>query len=363
MSRTVAIIGAGTMGGGIAISALAGGCRVTLIDTTEAALAAAEARIGKAFARMVEKGRMSAESAEASRAALSLSTRMEAVAGAALVIEAVFEDLAVKTGLLTRLAPHLDDEAVVATNTSALRVSDLAGCLPEPGRFLGLHFFSPADINPLVEVVRGAATSEDSLALALDYVTAMGKTPLTCRDANGFAVNRFFCPYTNEAVRIADEGLASPGQIDMVAREVFDLAIGPFAVMNIIKPRINLNAVRNLGALGPSYAPAAGLIAVGEAGDAWQIDEAPEAPDAALARLIADRLRAALFLPVLEELAEDVASPEDIDTGARLALRFGRPPVALMRETGETELREIVSRYCARFDTAFPDAGMRGVFG
>lgn len=362
MTRTVAIIGAGTMGGGIAIAALTGGAHVVLIDTTGAALEAAGARIDKAFARAVEKGRATSEEAQNRRAALTVSTDLAAVSSAELVIEAVFEDLSVKTDLLTRLAPHVGAGSVVATNTSALRVSDLAGCLPHPQRFLGLHFFSPADINPLVEVVRGEATSDEALALAQEYVGAMGKTALTCRDANGFAVNRFFCPYTNEACRIADEGLATTGQIDLVARQVFDLAIGPFAVMNIIKPRINLNAVRNLSALGPSYAPAEGLVATGEAGESWQIEETPEALPEPVAATIGARLRAATWLPVLEEPAEDVASPDAIDTGASLALRFGQPPVALMRAKGADSVRKEVEAYCARFDTPFPEAGLARVF-
>lgn len=210
--------------------------------------------------------------------------------------------------------------------------------------------------------VSGPASSAEAVALARRFVERIGKIALSCRDAPGFAVNRFFCPYTNEAVRLLDEGLADTAQIDRVARESFDLAMGPFAVMNIIKPRINLNAVRHLGSLGPSYAPAAGLVATGEADRAWRIGEETSLAGT-VAAVVVDRLKAAVFFPVLEELAEDVAAPGDIDTGARLALRFGRPPVALMREEGEARVRRVVAAHCARFATPLPEAGLRRLFG
>lgn len=361
MIDSLAILGAGTMGTGIAIAALAAGLPVRLVDRTEAAVEGAAARIARHFDRQVEKGRLAAAEAAARQAGLSRGTDLAAVAGAVLVIEAVFEDMGVKRALLADLAPHLGAETVVATNTSALRVGDLAGAIAGPERFLGLHFFSPAEVNQLVEVVSGPATSEHAVALARGFVKRIGKIALLCRDAPGFAVNRFFCPYTNEAVRLLDEGVADAAQIDRVARESFDLAMGPFAVMNIIKPRINLNAVRHLGPLGPSYAPAAGLVATGEADRAWAIGAETPLDPAAEAE-VAARLRAAVFLPVLEELAEDVARPEDIDTGARLALRFGRPPVALMREAGEARVRELVGAHAARFATPLPEAGLARLF-
>lgn len=360
MTTNVAIIGSGTMGGGIAAAVLAAGLPAVLIDTSDTALDAARERIQNFFDRRVKKGDIQEDVARAAMAQLETTTALSGVVGADVVIEAIFEDIEVKADLFSRLNEHLSPDAIVATNTSALRVSDIAANVQQTGRFLGLHFFSPAEINPIVEVVSGAQTAPEALQRATKFIEAIRKTPLRCRDQSGFAINRFFCPYTNEAVRILDEGIATAAQIDRVACETFDLAIGPFTVMNIIKPRINLSAVRNLGGLGASYAPAKGLIAAGENDAMWDIEETD--PDSDKAEMIATRLKAALFLPVFEELGEQVATPEAIDSGAQLALRFGKPPVALMQAEGEAEVRRIVGDYAQLHNTPLPTKGLEQVF-
>src|SRR5690606_2719595 len=160
----------------------------------------------------------------------------------------------------------------------------------------------------LVEVVRGAATSEATVQAALAFTRATGKMPLLCKDSYGFAVNRFFCPYTNEAARLVDEELGTTAQIDRLAESTLGVAAGPFRVQNLIKPRINLHAIRNLAPLGPFYAPADFLVRVGEAGESFAIDEDP-GPGSETDALIAERLQGAVFLPVLEALDEEVAAP------------------------------------------------------
>lgn len=330
MQQHVVICGAGTMGGGIAIGCLSSGFRVTVIDAKDDALVRLRERVSAYQKRQIEKRRISEQDAAEQSAALSLGRDLGLAGTADILIEAVFEELDVKRRLFRSLAKHLPARAVVATNTSALRVADLAPDLTDPTRFLGLHYFSPAEINPVVEVVSGPATSAETLADALSFVQRTGKTALRCKDSPGFAVNRFFCPYTNEAVRILQEGIAEAGTIDAVACEIFDLPLGPFAVMNIIKPRINLHAVANLSVLGTFYAPARLLRETGEADVNWAV-RAPVAIPLDLKRQIADRLRGALYLPVLQALGEGVATPQDFDLGARMALRFGQGPVAQNR--------------------------------
>jgi 3-hydroxybutyryl-CoA dehydrogenase len=358
----VAIVGAGTMGGGIAIGCLAAGLPTTLVDMSDAALEAAGRRIDDFFRRAVAKGRLEADAGEAALARFEAAGDPAAVAGADLVIEAVFEDLGLKQALFGSLAPHLAPEAVVATNTSALRVADLAGSVPHPERFIGLHYFSPAEINPLVEAVQGPATASATVERALDFVGRTGKTALICRDAPGFVVNRFFCPYSNEAVRCLEDGLGQPAAIDRVACETFGLALGPFAVMNIIKPRINLHAIRNLAPLGGFYQPAAALVRVGEAGEIWPLDGDDPSTPAADEEAVSARLRAALFLPVLEAIGEDVAEPAAFDTGARLALRFGTPPVAMMRDLGRARVVALLEPLVARHGAGMPDKGLSVLF-
>lgn len=362
MVRHVAICGAGTMGGGIAINCLGAGLDVTVIDTSAGALSRMQDRVAAHLARQVEKGRLTEARAADQRQRLALTGDLAAIAGADLLIEAVFEDQAVKDSLFRAVAPHLAPSTLVATNTSALRVTDLARALPDPGRFLGLHYFSPAEINPVVEVVAGAQTADAAVAQALAFVETCGKTALRCKDAPGFAVNRFFCPYSNEAVRLLEEGVASAAQIDAAAVATLGMSLGPFAVMNIVKPRINMNAVSNLARLGPFYAPARLLVETGTADASWEIIAAPALPGDRHQQVV-DRLRAGLFLPVLEALGEGVAAAGDFDLGARLALRFEQGPVAQIRALGPVEVRRLVQALCDRHDTPFPEAGFAEVFG
>ena len=360
--RYVTIIGAGTMGGGIAIGCLLAGIMTTVVDTSEANLDKLVERIKKHLGKRVAKGSLTDGQSAAALKCLRTSTEPSAVETADLVIEAVYEELSIKQTLFKNIDEYLPMNVIIATNTSALRVSELATALTRPELLLGLHYFSPAEVNPLVEVVRGAQTDPALIDPIRAFLAATKKTALDCKDSNGFAVNRFFCPYTNEAVRLVDEGFGSPAQIDALAREVFDLAIGPFAVMNIIKPRINLKALINLSSLGEFYHPADGLIRLGEADESWDIsDEHDKLPDES-EHLIKTRLLGATFVPILEALAEHVATPEAFDIGARLALRFRRLPVAYMRDLGREELVKAIQFHKEKYTLGNLDAGMDAVF-
>lgn len=352
----IAVIGSGTMGTGIAIAAAAAGKAVRLVDTNPDALARAAATAAGFFRRQVEKGRLTEADADAARARI-VGGDFAAAGDADLVIEAVFEDLAVKRSVFAALGPHLGPATIVATNTSCLEVDALAGTLARPERFLGMHFFSPAEINPVVEVVRGARTDEATAAAALAFSRAIGKWPLACRDRPGFALNRFFCPYTNEAARLLDEGFGPPAAIDRAAVGGLGLALGPFAVMNIIKPRVALHAIENLAGLGPFYAAAASMRAAGDADAPWDLgdlggDGGRLAP--AEAETVAGRLRGAIFLPVLQALDERVADPADIDEGARLAFRFAELPCATMDALGREAVEALVAPLAARYGTPLP---------
>lgn len=339
---TVGIVGAGTMGSGIAINLAQHGFTVRLTDIAEEAVQEAVAQARTFYARAVEKGRMSNEAAEAAADRLTVVDGPDDLEAADLVIEAVAEDREVKGRVLEELSPVLREEALVATNTSCLRVSDLARHLREPQRFLGLHYFSPAAVNPIVEVVKGEATSSAAVEAALAFCRASGKQPILCRDSYGFAINRFFCPYTNEAARARDAQLGSTGEIDAVAQEVLGAAAGPFAVMNLIKPRINLDAIMNLAPLGSYYEPSRSMVEVGQADRPFVITPVTGDIDPDRKRLIADHLLRGCFLPVLQALDEEVAQPADFDLGAREALRFGAGPCELMDRLGRSEVERVI---------------------
>ncbi|WP_282606225.1 3-hydroxyacyl-CoA dehydrogenase family protein [Pelagibius sp. Alg239-R121] len=339
--KRIAVIGAGTMGAGIAISASVSGFNVIVIDMTEAALESALSRIRRYLDRQTEKQKMSGTEAAATLDRCRFSTKMDSAADSDLVIEAVFEDLAVKRSVFGKLESSVGLETQLATNTSALKVSDIGAGLIRPERLCGLHYFSPAEVNPVVEVVRTDATADATIDAVLSFLGACGKQSIECLDRSGFALNRFFCPYTNEAARCYDDGLGTPAQIDEVARDVFGVAIGPFAVMNIVKPRINLAAVRNLTPLGSFYAPARSLETTGDADDDWDLTGDARI-DVTTRTRIGDRLKGAIFLSVLEELTEQVAAPKDIDMGARRAFTFAKGPVEMMREEGAAKVKRLV---------------------
>ena len=350
---TVGIIGAGTMGSGIATAAAAHGSRVLLFDRADAQIAAAKDAAATFFTRQADKGRMTTPEAERAAGRIERAATLADLAPCDLVIEAVFEDFDLKARLFEELAPLLPAETLIATNTSCLRVDDLARHVQHPERFIGLHFFSPAAINPVVEVVRGALSDSAALDRAEAWCRAIGKRPIRCKDSYGFAINRFFCPYTNEAARLLDEGLGDTATIDRAAEAALGVAMGPFAVQNIIKPRINLHAIQNLAPLGEFYKAADSMVAQGEADQNWVIEGEPPPADA-VPPVLVDRLRAAVFFTVLELLDEDVAAPADIDDGARLALRFGKPPCALMDELGAARVAALVQPLFAQYGRPVP---------
>jgi 3-hydroxyacyl-CoA dehydrogenase len=352
-TRILAIVGAGTMGSGIAINAAQHGLDVILIDTFDGAVDRAKARAADVFARWVDKGRMKVDDASAALARLKAGTSLADAAPADLIVEAVFEDFGIKADLFSRLTPHLKPDAVIATNTSCLRVGDLAAHVETPSRFLGLHYFSPAEVNPVCELVRGPATSDAAYEAAAAFLTATKRATIRCRDSYGFALNRFFCPYTNEAGRLLDEGYGT-AEIDRVVRENFGAAAGPFFVMNIIKPVINTHAIRNLAPLGPFYAPCRAFEAIAETKGLWPIDEASDPKDAARDRVIADRIAGATYLAVLQALDEGVAEPAAIDAGASMAFKWGRAPCASMDARGRPDVTRLVAAVATPYGVALP---------
>lgn len=352
--ETIGIVGAGTMGSGIAQGATINGYRVRLHDRDAAALQRGLAGIRDSLGRAVAKGKMTAGQAEDALSRLVPAERLDALADASLVVEAVIEVRRAKEELFRVLSEILQGDAVIATNTSSMKVDDLAAAVVRPARFLGLHYFFPAAVNPLVEVVRGSATSAKAMDRAFAFVRTCGKQPIACRDQFGFAVNRFFVPYLNEAVRLADEG-ADPGAVDAAAREAFQTAAGPFRVMDLTKPAIALHSTRTLAQLGPFYAPAPGLVRIGGTGGNWNPDpEAAPRPDAAA------RLQAAVFLAVLQELEEEVANPADIDLGAKLGLQWGWQPCAAMTALGREAVEAMVAPLAARYGARVGFAAIGG---
>ncbi|MEU4492733.1 3-hydroxyacyl-CoA dehydrogenase [Streptomyces sp. NPDC023998] len=245
-SRTVAVVGTGTMGQGIAQVALAAGHRVRLYDAVPGRAGEAAKTIGARLDRLVEKGRMDAAERDAARARLHPAAELAELADAALVVEAVLEQLKIKQELFTALEELVADDCLLATNTSSLSVTAIAGALKHPGRFVGLHFFNPAPLLPLVEVVSGFATDEASATRAWATAAAWGKTPVRCADLPGFIVNRIARPFYAEAFAVYEERGADPATIDAVLRESGGFQMGPFELTDLIGQDVNEAVTRSV---------------------------------------------------------------------------------------------------------------------
>ncbi|MGW7319668.1 3-hydroxyacyl-CoA dehydrogenase [Streptomyces sp. NPDC054865] len=245
-SRTVAVIGAGTMGQGIAQVALLAGHRVLLHDIDPAFAEAGADLVRDRVERMAGKGRLDRAEAEEAIGRIGAAGTLTDLAGAALVIEAVVEDVTVKRTLFAALEEVIAPEAVLATNTSSLSVTELAAGLRHPGRFLGLHFFNPAPLLPLVEVVSGHATDPDVVESVHGTVLGWGKTPVRCSDTPGFIVNRIARPFYAEAFAVYEERGADPATIDAVLRESGGFRMGPFQLTDLIGQDVNEAVTRSV---------------------------------------------------------------------------------------------------------------------
>ncbi|MDF0601372.1 3-hydroxyacyl-CoA dehydrogenase NAD-binding domain-containing protein [Psychromarinibacter sp. C21-152] len=228
---TVGVVGGGTMGQGIALACLAAGLSVTLIERDDDALDRALSAVAGRLDASVSKGRLTRDAADMRRAALTGAVDYETLSGCDLVIEAVFEDMAVKTDVLARLDRVLAPGAALATNTSYLDIDAMSAGLAHRDRVVGLHFFSPADVMTLLEIVRAEATSDAVLATALGFARTLGKQPVVARVAEGFIGNRVFAAYRRRAELLVLDG-ASPQQVDE-AIVGFGFAMGPFAVADM----------------------------------------------------------------------------------------------------------------------------------
>ncbi len=230
----LAVIGAGTMGRGIAEVALLAGYDVAILDASDELARKGYAGLQRSFARSVERGRLTQEKADDLLAHLSCGADYSLVAGAEVVIEAVYEDMAVKAKVLGAVSEAADPSALIGSNTSSLSVTRMSEHVREPGRFLGIHFFNPVPVMKLVEVVPGARTSPETLERARALAGALGKTPVNVRESPGFVVNRLLCPMMNEAAYLVMEGVASAQDIDTAMKLGANHPIGPLALADLV---------------------------------------------------------------------------------------------------------------------------------
>jgi 3-hydroxybutyryl-CoA dehydrogenase len=257
-SVPVAVVGAGTMGAGIAQVAATAGHPVLLYDAEEGAPPKAKERIAGALARAADKGRLSPDERDGALARIKPCHSLDALAPAGLVIEAIVEDATAKVRLFETLEIFLRAEAIFASNTSSLSITALAAGLKHPERMVGMHFFNPAPAMALVEVVRGLASTPEVVETVRATAAAWGKTPVVCRSTPGFIVNRVARPFYGEALRALAEGASDVTTIDAVMRAAGGFRMGPFELIDLIGLDVNLAVSRSIHAAyssDPRYAP------------------------------------------------------------------------------------------------------------
>lgn len=266
--RTVGVVGLGAMGAGIAQLAIEAGFETVGREVELTRAEAARDRIVHFLTRKVEKGQLEQGARDAAVARLRLTTDVAELAACDIVIEAAFEDLAVKHDLFRELEAAVGDDAILATNTSALSVTEIASVLGRPERAVGMHFFNPAPLMPLVEIVRAERTDDATFDAAYALGSKLGKTPIRCTDTPGFVVNRVLIPLLNDCVRVLDETGVSPEDLDAGMKHGAGWPMGPCALLDLVGADVHVHASEALyeKLREPRMAPPARLVRMLKAG-------------------------------------------------------------------------------------------------
>ena len=230
----IGVIGAGTMGNGIAQVSAAAGLEVVMVDVSQAALDRGLAAIGGSLDRLVKKQKLSADDQAAVRSRIRGSTQYRDLASADLVIEAATENPELKRGIMRQADEIMRPEAILATNTSSISITALAAATSRADRVVGMHFFNPVPVMALVELIRGLLTSEETRARAAQFIAQIGKTAVSVKNSPGFAVNRILCPMINEAIFALQDGVAAAADIDEAMKLGCNHPTGPLALADLI---------------------------------------------------------------------------------------------------------------------------------
>ena len=266
--RKIGVVGAGTMGNGIAQACAAAGLDVVMTDVAQAALDRAVSTLSGSFDRLIKKEKMTAEQKAAALARIKTATDLAALKDSDLIIEAATENLELKLKIFKQLDALAKPEAVIASNTSSISITKLAAATQRPDKVIGMHFFNPVPLMALVELIRGLQTSDATYAAVEAVSKAVGKSPVQVRNSPGFVVNRMLCPMINEAIFALGENLATAAQIDEAMKLGANHPIGPLALCDMIGLDVQL-AVMNVlfdGFKDPKYRPAPLLVEMVEAG-------------------------------------------------------------------------------------------------
>ena len=349
MKGQIGVIGAGTMGAGIAQVAAQAGHKVVLTDNNAEQLLKAENQINTSLVKLVEKGKIAEAFAQEVKANLSYSIHLYEHQDAALVIEAIVENLTVKHELFKQLEQIVSQQCVLASNTSSLSIASIGACLQNPSRFLGIHFFNPATLMPLVEVIPGVATSAEITHSIETLITNWNKTVVVCKDTPGFIVNRVARPFYGEALRIYEEGLADFATIDWAMTQMGGFKMGPFTLMDYIGNDINYTVTETVFAAfyyDPRFKPSftqkrhmeAGFLGRKTGRGFYDYSENAQASaankDSQLGTDIFERIIVLLINEAADAVFMQVASPTAVDLAMTKGVNYPKGLLAWADELG-----------------------------
>lgn len=343
----IGVIGAGNMGSGIVQKMAQEGLKVVMVDVREDLVRRGKEIIARLLAEGVERKIFRPEDIPIIMSRITGSTDLEAVAETDLVVEAIFEDLAVKKDLFRQLDRICQEKTILATNTSSFYVRELAAATSRPDRVVGLHYFYHPAKNRLLEVIPHSKTSKDTIERSLLVAKLHGKTSILVQDAPGFAVNRFFVPFLTEAARMLAEGLGNIPTIEEAAKQAFGIGMGAFELMNVTGIPIAVHASATLGReLGPFYATAPLTQEQMDRGELWdlsgQVEQNKLSP-------IKDRFYGVCLGVAAALVDEGVATMEDTDRGAKIGLRWSLGPFEIMNRLGIDRTCSLVEAIAARY--------------
>lgn len=360
--KVVGVIGAGTMGIGIAQVAVQNNKQVVVIDSNEEVLNKSQVNLFKTFEKLVEKGKLSIEEVNTYKNALTFTTDYNALKDADLVIEAIVENLEVKHSVFKKIEEIVNDSCILASNTSSLSIASISSVLKNPSRFLGIHFFNPAPLMALVEIIPGVQTSSEVTQTAKEEILSWNKKPVTVKDTPGFIVNRVARPFYGEALRIYEEGIADFATIDWAMTHFGGFRMGPFTLMDYIGNDINYTVTETVFEafyFDPRFKPSftqkrhkeAGLLGRKTGKGYYDYSEGAIQPkpikDEKIGSYIFNRILCMLINEAFDALFMKVASREDID----IAMRFGvNYPKGLLDWADEIGLEKVLLQLTDLFE-------------
>jgi 3-hydroxybutyryl-CoA dehydrogenase len=350
----IGVIGAGTMGAGIAQVAAQNGHKVVLVDLNQSVIDKASVGHVKVFDRLVEKGSVSSDLAKNILSAIQYSTSMIDLSECGLVIEAIVEDLAVKHSVFAQLETIVDENCILASNTSSLSIASIGSVLKKADRVIGIHFFNPAPLMPLVEIIPAVQTSEATVKSSQELIASWKKTGVVCKDTPGFIVNRVARPFYGEALRIYEEGLADFATIDWAMTHFGGFKMGPFTLMDFIGNDVNYAVTESVFSafyFDPRFKPSftqkrhreAGYFGRKSGRGYYSYAEGVELPkpneDEVLGKMIFGRILAMLINEAVDAVFMQVASPEGVDLAMMKGVNY---PKGLLQWADEIGLEKVL---------------------